>query len=229
MQDEWIGKQIDDMLVLNLEYINKNYVKYYRVKCVKCGNEKLIQLSRLKKRETTKHNNRKYYLPEYDEHIGLTVNDYTIIKRLDRKYKSEHYYLAKCNICDTTFETTIGNFKRGYGTTHKECTTHIPKNKYLNRFRKIYSCMRYRTTKPNYNEWYLYGGRGINSNYYEDFMVFYYELFESYVDHVKEFGEKDTSLDRIDVNGNYEKDNVRWATLKEQANNRRNNKFLNNE
>ena len=222
--DEWIGKQIDDMIVLELDHITKNHVKYYRVRCVKCNNEKLIQMPRLKRHEDTKHDNRKYYLPEYDENIGLTINDYTIIKRLDRKYRTEHYYLAKCNICGITFETTIGNFKRGYGTTHSECTNHLPKDKYIKRFRKIYSCMRYRTCNPNYNEYYLYGGRGINSDYYEDFIVFYNELFESYKNHVDEFGEKDTSLDRINPNGNYEKGNVRWATCKEQANNKRNSK-----
>ena len=56
------------------------------------------------------------------------------------------------------------------------------------------------------------------------FIVFYNELFESYKNHVDEFGEKDTSLDRINPNGNYEKGNVRWATCKEQANNKRNSK-----
>lgn len=216
-----IGMQIEDMKVIKLNHITKNHVKVFEVECVICGNRKLIQYSRLKRKQCTKHNNKKYYIPEYDEHIGETINDYTIIKRLNRKYKTEHYYLAKCNICGITYETTIGNFKKGYGTKHTECTYHIPKDDFIDRFRKIYSCMRYRTTNPNYNEYYLYGGRGISSDYYKDFMVFYNELYESYKQHVLKYGEKDTSIDRIDPNGNYEHSNVRWATLKEQANNKR--------
>lgn len=72
-----------------------------------------------------------------------------------------------------------------------------------------------------------YGARGIKvCERWLEFQNFYDDMYESYLKHVEEFGEKNTSLDRIDVNGNYEPSNCRWATLEEQNNNRTNNRFI---
>lgn len=62
---------------------------------------------------------------------------------------------------------------------------------------------------------------------WKDFSEFLKDMWESYYKHVEEFWEKDTSLDRIDCDWDYCKDNCRRATMKEQANNHYHSKAIN--
>ena len=78
----------------------------------------------------------------------------------------------------------------------------------------------YNEKNDNY-KWY--GARGIKvcDEWLHDFMAFYNDVSESYYEHVKVYGEKDTTMDRINNNGNYSKANCKWSTLLEQARNKR--------
>ena len=69
-----------------------------------------------------------------------------------------------------------------------------------------------------------YGYRGITvSKEWNNFQNFMDCMYVSYEKHVLEHGEKNTTLDRVNVNGNYEAGNCRWATYKEQASNTQKN------
>lgn len=91
----------------------------------------------------------------------------------------------------------------------------------------IWQAMKGRCNRHSSIEYKNYGGRGITyDERWEKFESFYEDMGKSYEEHVKEFGEKDTSIDRINVDGNYCKENCKWSTIKEQANNKTSTKFI---
>src|SRR3990167_563513 len=128
-------------------------------------------------------------------------------------------------LCDCGKTNIVGSYKLKSGKT-KSCgcynrdraTTHKMTN---TRFYNIFKALKHRCEGINYPKFHLYGGKGIKClwNSFEEFRD---DMFESYESHVKEFGERDTSIDRINGNDHYYKENCRWATLLEQARNTKN-------
>lgn len=65
-----------------------------------------------------------------------------------------------------------------------------------------------------------YAGRGIRVEW-GNFDEFFADMYSSFIDHVKVFGLKDTTIERLDTDGHYTLSNCRWATWSEQFNNRK--------
>lgn len=88
------------------------------------------------------------------------------------------------------------------------------------RLHRIWVGLRSRCNSPTNPDYPRYGGRGISVSQEWDTYVNFKEwaMKNGYSDEL--------SIDRIDVNGNYEPSNCRWTTTSEQAINRRNNHFI---
>ena len=81
---------------------------------------------------------------------------------------------------------------------------------------RIWRHMRTRCENKNCPAFHRYGGRGIN-------VCERWLDFKNFIDDMGSRPSKEHTLDRIDVHGNYEPSNCRWATMKTQQRNRSNN------
>ena len=107
------------------------------------------------------------------------------------------------------------------GCLKKETLLHATHGMTGSRLYRIWKGMKDRCLNPNskYKKRYHDRGIGVCDEWTRDFINFYEWAMKN--------GYEDTlTLDRIDNDGNYCPENCRWATAKEQSNNRNNNVFL---
>lgn len=126
--------------------------------------------------------------------------------------------------CDCGNEKVLHAHNVFSGTTYS-CGCLINRDKRTHgmsktRFYKIWKSMRKRCNNPVGNRFDYYGGKGIKVEWIT-FEQFRDDMYKSYLSHIDEHGEKNTTIDRKDGEKNYSKENCRWATYQVQASNRK--------
>lgn len=147
---------------------------------------------------------------------GRTYGRLKVLYELSEGYDRKYHCLCECG---NTTDVLAGNLRRqtkSCGCLRLERVKEVATLHGMTRSRthNSYTNMKGRCLNPNHDAYKNYGGRGI---------TICERWLHSFENFLADMGERpeNKSLDRKEVNGNYEPSNCRWATRKEQANNTR--------
>lgn len=162
--------------------------------------------------------------------VDLTGQRYgrlVCVKRVENDHKGFTRWLCQCD-CGNTHIVKTGDLRSGHV---KSCGCITDERTYTHgrtheRLYRVWLLMKRRCYKKDYENYHYYGGRGIRVC---DEWIHEYENFRSWA-YANGYDESlpgyECTLDRIDVNGNYEPSNCRWVNMYVQANNTRRNRYI---
>lgn len=217
------------LTVLNLDSIRYGTQRFYKCLC-DCGNETVVNGSRLSNNRTVSCGCYRKEVVSALKRDNLEGQRFgrLVVQNLDKVIDKSCYWHCICD-CGNTKSTLGYNIKSGStqscGCIQKEIARESAKS--LNTTHgmtdtKVWECwssMIARCNRLSHHAYPDYAGRGITvCSEWLEFTNFYRDIGNPPTD--------DHSIDRIDNNKGYYLENCRWATTREQGNNRRNNHLL---
>ena len=162
---------------------------------------------------------------KFKDLTGMTFDYWTVIEKIYIKNHASYYKCqCKCGNIKNVLQSNLvcGKSKScGCISANKLSKLRQKHRKSNSKLYLIWSAIKRRCCNQNSKDFKNYGGRGIKvcKEWTNNFMNFYnWAIANGYKEGLE--------IDRIDVNGNYEPSNCRWATIKEQNNNRRNTRYV---
>lgn len=160
----------------------------------------------------------------YDYLIGNKINRLKVISYFHKNRRTYAECECECgNKSTPTMQSLLNGHSKSCGCLNRENlnksrTTH---NKSNTKIYKVYHSMIDRCSNHNMPNFSHYGGRGIKVC--EEWKNNFEQFYEWAINNGYREG---LSIDRIDVNGNYEPSNCRWVTTYVQNLNKRNSSFI---
>ena len=168
-----------------------------------------------------------------DIEIGARFNRLVVIGKSSINNGSQNLTIAQCKCdCGKDYSTRMSNLTSGRFVScgcwkAEQASKRLKESNFKhgkadlknNRLYRIWNAIKTRCYNDKTLSWKNYGGRGISMTleWRNNF-----EVFEKWA--VNNGYDASLSIDRIDVNGNYEPSNCRWVDEKTQSRNRRNNR-----
>ena len=215
-----IGTNIGDYKVLEVVEQEEGY-PLAKLECQVCGNVKIIEANKLNIRQYN-HDGVSCGDKFWNWFVGKQFGDLLVLS-IDHTEKwkaiTEYYYNVECVKCHTKGIRSSTALRKRTFYHGRECYKMLDgpyKKEILSRFSDI----KQRCSNPNYDKYSLYGGRGIKCEY-QYAIDFYIDFIEEFSEYAKTHQLADCTFDRIDVDGNYSKDNLRVTNRRVQNTNRR--------
>lgn len=213
-----------------------NFVKHgssgaeWSVKCNKCGNIRIVPIGKLKKGAIK-------YCPKcrqkYDDLTGQYFGRLKVLYRDPNKNPNPKdrstRWVCECQCENKTIVILTAHVLKQGRTKSCGCLnleslkSRAKHGDYKTPLYNVYRHMKDRCYNPNNEYYYRYGGRGIKvcPEWLGD---------NGYIQFKEDMGagyEPGLSIDRINNDGDYCKENCRWTTAKVQGNNKGNNRIIN--